>query len=70
MNDVNLAGYLVGIGIHHKDGTETYKKLDKPIHNRIVKTGINQILMYNGTHMSGDYYNNLNDGMNPHDVMP
>ena len=70
MNDVNLAGYLVGIGIHHKDGTETYKKLDKPIHNRIVKTGINQILMYNGTPTGGAYYNNLNDVTYPQDVMP
>lgn len=57
MNEVNLAGYLVGIGIHHADGSETYTKLDKPIHNRIVKTGINQLLMYNGTPTDGYYYN-------------
>lgn len=70
MNEVKLAGYLVGIGIHHKDGTETYKKLDKPIHNRIVKTGINQMLMYNGTPTGGAYYNEVHDNWYYYDTFP
>ena len=54
-NKLNMEGYLVGYGIIHKDGTEEYHTLEKPIHNKIVKSGINQILMYNWqTH--GGYY--------------
>lgn len=49
MGNCNLAGYLTGYGIVKKDGTVKEVKFDKPIHNRIVKTGINQLLKYNGT---------------------
>lgn len=46
-NKLKMEGHLVGYGIIHKDGTEEYHTLEEPIHNKIVKNGINQMLMYN-----------------------
>ena len=40
MGDVNLAGYITGYGIVHRDGTVTEKRFGEPIHNKIVKNGI------------------------------
>lgn len=39
-NTQHLEGYLVGIGIHHKDGSTDYNILEKPIHNRITSGGL------------------------------
>jgi hypothetical protein len=38
-----LGGRLVGIGVIHKDGSEDYKWLDKPIHNKIVSGGLDHL---------------------------
>lgn len=51
-----LEGYIVGIGKVHTDGTEEFEWLDKPKHNRIVSTGLDQLLCYNGN--TTGYYNN------------
>jgi len=59
-NSVHLEGYLVGYGIIHKDGTEEYHTLEKPVHNKIVKNGINQMLMYNWQTHGGYYEENNN----------
>ena len=56
MGDINLAGYITGYGIIHRDGTVTEKHFDKPIHNKIVKTGINQLLRYNGNNSGGKVF--------------
>jgi hypothetical protein len=39
-----LGGSLIGIGIKHKDGSEDFRWLDKPIHNRIVSGGLDYLL--------------------------
>lgn len=57
MGDINLAGYITGYGIVHKDGTVTEHTYDTPIHNKIVKSGINQMLRYNGSNTGGYYLN-------------
>lgn len=43
-----LGGYVVGIGKQRKDGSFEYRELEKPIHNRIVSQGIDNLLMYQG----------------------
>lgn len=44
-----LEGYIVGIGKVKTDGTEEFKWLDNPKHNRIVSTGLDHLLCYNGS---------------------
>lgn len=43
-----LGGKLVGIGIGHKNNID-FKWLNKPIHNRIVHTGIEHLLKFAGS---------------------
>lgn len=43
-----LEGHLVGIGKIRTDGSEEFRWLDKPIHNRIVSTGLDHLLTLNG----------------------
>ena len=62
MGDVNLAGYITGYGIVHRDGTVTEKHFDEPIHNKIVKTGINQLLRYNGSNSGGLFFSETMNG--------
>lgn len=40
----SLEGFLVGIGKVRKDGSVEYRELEKPIHNQIVRTGLNLML--------------------------
>lgn len=51
-----LEGYIVGIGKVKTDGTEEFKWLDNPKHNRIVSTGLDHLLCYNGS--TTGFYNN------------
>lgn len=46
--DLYLGGKVVGIGKTRKDGSFEYKLLKKPIHNRIVSKGIDNLLTYQG----------------------
>jgi len=43
-----IEGHLVGIGKIHKDGSQDFRWLEKPIHNRIVSTGLDHLLTLNG----------------------
>ena len=44
-----LEGYVVGIGKVKLDGTEEFTWLDNPKHNRIVSTGLDHLMCYNGS---------------------
>lgn len=59
-----LHGKLVGIGKVHKDGSEDFRWLDKPIHNRIVSGGIDNLLMFNGGQSISSEYGTLFLGAN------
>lgn len=48
-NNNRLGGYLVGLGKRRVDGSEEYTVLEKPIHNKIVSTGLDHLLRYNGS---------------------
>lgn len=54
-HEMTLHGKVVGIGIEHKDGSKDFKWLDKPIHNRIVSSGLDYLMTYNGSNR--DLYN-------------
>ena len=66
-NKLKMEGHLVGYGIIHKDGTEEYHTLEKPSHNKIVKSGINQMLMYNWQTHGGYYASNNETSWNDYD---
>ena len=56
INDtVKLEGYIVGIGKIKVDGSEEFEWLDVPKHNRIVSSGLDHLLCYDGN-ISG-YFN-------------
>lgn len=40
LNGFGLEGFLVGIGKIHRDGSRSYRTLDRPIHNKIVSQGV------------------------------
>lgn len=44
-----LGGKLVGIGKIHTDGSEDYQELAKPVGNKIVSQGLDQLFLLNGT---------------------
>lgn len=44
-----IGGEIVGIGKIRADGSEEFKWLKDPIHNQITTTGIDNLLMWNGT---------------------
>lgn len=49
INDtVKLEGYIVGIGKIKVDGSEEFEWLENPKHNRIVSTGLDHLLCYDG----------------------
>lgn len=48
-----LGGSLIGIGIKHKDGSEDFRWLDKPIHNRITSVGLDYLLTSNNSTVGG-----------------
>ena len=48
-NQNYLHGRLVGIGKVRKDGTRDFRFLDKPIHNTIMRCGLNEFMTYNGS---------------------
>lgn len=43
-----LEGYVTGIGKIKADGTEEFEWLEHPKHNRIVSTGLDHLLCFNG----------------------
>ena len=45
---IKLEGYIVGIGKIKVDNTEEFEWLDNPKHNRIVSTGLDHLLCYDG----------------------
>lgn len=53
-----LEGYITGIGKIKTDGTEEFEWLEKPKHNRIVSTGLDHLLCYNG--LTTGFYTNVN----------
>lgn len=56
INDtVKLEGYIVGIGKIKVDGSEEFEWLENPKHNRIVSSGLDHLLCYDGN-ISG-YFN-------------
>lgn len=58
INDtVKLEGYIVGLGKIKKDGTEIFNWLDEPKHNRIVSTGLDHLMCYDGN-ISGFFTSN------------
>lgn len=44
----HIGGEIVGLGIVRTDGTEDFRWLDKPIHNRITSAGLDHMLCYAG----------------------
>lgn len=48
-DSTHLGGYLVGIGKIKANGEMEYKELETPIKNKIVNSGLNHLLMYNGS---------------------
>lgn len=58
INETTLHGLVVGLGVQHKDGSKDFKWLDKPIHNRIVQSGIDYLLTFNGS--NSNYYDMVN----------
>ena len=48
-DSTHLGGYLVGIGKIKANGEMEYKELETPIKNKIVSSGLNHLLMYNGS---------------------
>lgn len=53
-----LHGKLVGIGKVHTDGSEDFRWLEKPIHNRIVSGGLDHLLSMNGGNEVADNSSN------------
>lgn len=51
--NIAVGGELVGIGKIHRDGSQEFRYLDKPIHNKIVSTGLDHLLCYNGNPVDG-----------------
>lgn len=51
-----LGGSLIGLGIKHKDGSEDFRWLDKPIHNRITSGGLDYLLTSNNSSAGGYSY--------------
>lgn len=58
-NNITLSGYLVGIGKKLADGSTEYKALDKPVKNIIVKQGLNDFMMFEGSTGVAPSQNNL-----------
>lgn len=58
-NNISLSGYLVGIGKNLADGSTEYKTLDKPVKNIIVKQGLNDFMMFEGSSGVASNNNNL-----------
>ena len=58
-NNITLSGYLVGIGKKLADGSTEYKALDKPVKNIIVKQGLNDFMMFEGSTGVALHQNNL-----------
>jgi hypothetical protein len=46
---IKLEGYIVGLGKIKVDGTEEFEWLENPKHNRIVSTGLDHLMCYNGS---------------------
>ena len=60
INDtVKLEGYIVGIGKIKTNGEEEFEWLDKPKHNRIVSTGLDHLMCYDGN-ISG-FFTSINN---------
>ena len=59
-NNISLSGYIVGIGKKLADGSTEYKALDKPVKNIIVKQGLNDFMMFEGSTGVAPNQNNLN----------
>ena len=49
MIEKTLNGMVVGIGKVHKDGSKDFNWLDKPIHNKIVRGGLDYLMTFNGS---------------------
>lgn len=48
-DSTHLGGYLVGIGKIKATGEMEYTELETPVKNKIVSSGLNHLLMYNGS---------------------
>ena len=48
-DETTLHGRLVGIGKVRKDGSEEFRWLEKPIHNKIVAQGLDYLFQQNGS---------------------
>lgn len=61
LDEKKLHGYVVGLGVMHKDGSKDFRWLEKPVHNRIVSCGLDAYFQFNGsntaTTTSGDFDN-------------
>ena len=59
--NTKLGGCLVGYALHKKNGVFRKVIFDKPIHNTITKSCLNNLLMFNGNNdqPTQNYYNNF-----------
>ena len=71
IDNASIAGYLVGIGVNHKDGSSDFRWMDKPIHNKITSVGLDFLLTFDG--VSDGFYTgagwHMNQDLPRHAVM-